>query len=93
MAARRAAGSSPTPETHAEAEPRFEDALAKLEALVHTLESGELDLEQALGTFESGVALAKLCSSRLEAAELRIRQLEETSAGPVERPLDLGDDE
>jgi exodeoxyribonuclease VII small subunit len=94
MAARRAAGSSPTIETDGTvAEPRFEEALAKLEALVHTLESGELDLEQALGTFESGVALAKLCSSRLEAAELRIRQLEETSSGPVERPLDLGDDE
>ena len=71
------------------AAPRFEDALAQLEALVHKLESGELDLEQALGTFESGVALAKLCASRLEAAELRIRKLEEGIDGPVERELEL----
>jgi exodeoxyribonuclease VII small subunit len=93
MAARRA-GSTATPETAAEvAQPRFEDALAKLEALVHKLESGELDLEQALGTFEDGVTLAKLCSNRLEAAELRIRQLEESGSGPVEHALELGDDE
>ena len=72
--------------------PRFEEALAQLEALVHRLESGELDLEQALGTFEAGVALAKLCSGRLEAAELRIRKLEESASGPLERALELGDD-
>jgi exodeoxyribonuclease VII small subunit len=75
------------------AAPRFEAALEQLEALVHKLESGELDLEQALGTFEQGVALAKLCSGRLEAAELRIRKLEESASGPVERALELGDDE
>ena len=74
------------------AQPRFEDALAELEALVHKLESGELDLEQALGTFESGVALAKLCAGRLEAAELRIRKLEEGANGPVERELPLEED-
>ena len=73
--------------------PRFEEALAELETLVHKLESGELDLEQALGTFEAGVALAKLCSGRLEAAELRIRKLEESAGGPIERELELGDDE
>jgi len=93
MAARRA-GSDAKPETgSAEAQPRFEDALAKLEALVHKLESGELDLEQALGTFEEGVALAKLCSGRLETAELRIQKLEAGASGTVERALALGDDD
>ena len=58
-------------------EPRFEEALSQLEALVRKLESGELDLEEALSTFEAGVALAKLCSGRLEAAELRIVKLEQ----------------
>ncbi len=65
----------------------------ELEALVGKLESGDLDLEQALGTFEAGVALAKLCAGRLDAAELRIRKLEETASGPVERALELGDDD
>ena len=75
-----------------EPEPRFEDALAQLEALVRKLESGELDLEEALSTFETGVALAKQCSSRLEAAELRISKLEQGANGPVERELDVEDD-
>ncbi|MBM4334389.1 MAG: exodeoxyribonuclease VII small subunit [Deltaproteobacteria bacterium] len=75
------------------AEPRFEQALAQLESLVHKLEIGELDLEQALGTFEEGVALAKLCSARLEAAELRISKLEAVAGETVERELELGDDE
>jgi exodeoxyribonuclease VII small subunit len=74
-------------------EPRFEEALAQLEALVRKLESGELDLEQALSTFEAGVALAKLCSGRLEAAELRIVKLEQGANGPVERELALEEDE
>ena len=89
--ATRSKGSAAPVEAASET-PRFEEALAQLEALVHKLESGELDLEQALGTFEAGVALAKLCSGRLEAAELRIRKLEEGAAGPLERALELGDD-
>ncbi len=85
----RGKGSS---EATADPAPLFEDALAQLEALVGKLEAGDLDLEQALGTFESGVALAKLCAARLEAAELRIRKLEEGRDGPVERGLELEDD-
>ncbi len=81
MATRRAA-----PEEAAE--PRFEASLAALEALVARLESGDLELEQALAAFEEGVALARRCSSRLEAAELRIRKLEEGGGGPTERDFD-----
>jgi exodeoxyribonuclease VII small subunit len=80
-------------EAAADPAPRFEDALAQLEALVGKLESGDLDLEQALGTFESGVALAKLCAARLEAAELRIRKLEEGRDGPMERALELDEED
>jgi exodeoxyribonuclease VII small subunit len=75
------------------AEPRFEVSLASLEAVVAKLESGELELEQALAAFEEGVALARQCSSRLEAAELRIQKLAETPRGPVERDFDPGDEE
>ena len=48
MATRRAADEP--------AEPRFEASLASLEALVAKLESGELELEQALAAFEEGAA-------------------------------------
>lgn len=75
------------------AEPRFEASLAALEAVVAKLESGELELEQALAAFEEGVALARRCSNRLEAAELRIQKLTDTAQGPVERDFDPGEDE
>ena len=85
MGTRRAAPEDP-------AEPRFEASLASLEALVGKLERGDLELEAALAAFEEGVALARRCSSQLEAAELRIRKLEETADGPVERDFDAGED-
>ena len=55
--------------------PSFESALERLEAIVETLEAGELPLEQALAAFEEGVTLSRRCSAELEAAERRIEQL------------------
>ena len=71
----------------------FEDALERLEQLVRKLEGGELTLEDSLQTFEQGTALIRLCAERLEAAELRISELEQRRGGPVERPLDVETDE
>jgi exodeoxyribonuclease VII small subunit len=72
-------------------EPRFEEALARLEELVRALEGGELSLEDSLARFEEGVALFRLCARRLEVAKVRLRQLEESPDGPRER--DLSEDE
>jgi len=77
------------PDRSAESAPRFEDALERLEQLVADLERGELDLERSLAAFEEGVRMVRLCSERLSAAELRLRQLEESAEGPRERPLAL----
>ena len=54
----------------------FEEAFAKLEKTVGTLEAGGLTLEEALALYEEGMRLAKLCTDQLDAAELRITQLE-----------------
>ncbi|MEN8162176.1 MAG: exodeoxyribonuclease VII small subunit [Myxococcota bacterium] len=58
-----------------EAELSFESALARLEAIVTELESGDLALERALAAFEEGVALSRRCASQLEDAERRIERL------------------
>ncbi len=71
----------------------FEGALERLETLVGKLEGGELSLEDSLRNFEEGVRLVRLCSERLKSAELRIQQLEDSTDGVSERPLDLQDDE
>lgn len=53
----------------------FETALAKLESIVESMESGEVPLAELLAQFEEGNRLLKLCESRLKDAELRIEQL------------------
>ena len=59
----------------------FEAALAELEQIVKTLESGELTLERALALFERGVELSRFCHGRLDEAEKRIEIL--TDRGEV----------
>lgn len=62
----------------------FETALAELEALVASMESGSLMLEQSLAAYRRGVALTRICQQRLAQAEQQIQVLE---AGML-RPLD-----
>jgi exodeoxyribonuclease VII small subunit len=63
----------------ADAEPAqalsFEAALARLEQLALRLEAGELPLEEALATFEQGVALSRRCAEELARAERRLEHL------------------
>ena len=65
----------------------FEGALDELEALVERLEAGDLALEQALGTFERGVALSRRCAELLDRAEQRIDELVRASGGAAVRPF------
>jgi len=53
----------------------FEQALAELEKIVATLESGQAPLEQSIELYERGAALKSLCEKRLEAARLRVEKI------------------
>jgi exodeoxyribonuclease VII small subunit len=55
----------------------FESAVAELDAIVKTLEEGDLALEKSLELYERGVQLARFCHSKLEGAERRIEMLNE----------------
>jgi len=61
----------------------FEEALKKLEATVEAMEAGDLPLETLLKRFEEGTLLAQICQAKLAEAELKIQQLEKTSAGEL----------
>ena len=50
----------------------FESAIAELEAIVKTLEEGDLALEKSLALFERGVTLSRFCHTKLEEAERRV---------------------
>jgi exodeoxyribonuclease VII small subunit len=56
-------------------ETTFEEDLESLESCVEDLEEGELDLDEALARFESGVALTRKLRARLDAAEGRVQEL------------------
>ena len=53
----------------------FEEALARLEALVERMESGELSLEESLASFEQGIALTRSCQEALSKAEQKVKIL------------------
>lgn len=70
----------------------FEEAMRRLEEIVDRLESGELSLEESLALFEEGMKLTQHCSSQLEQARLRVRQLVIGPGGIVgEEPFEAGD--
>ena len=53
----------------------FEEALAELETIVRNLESGRIQLEEAVNAYEKGMALKKMCEDRLAEAKGRIDKL------------------
>ena len=53
----------------------FEAALEELEALVSSMEEGELSLEESLQAFEKGIKLTRECQSALKNAEQKVQVL------------------
>ena len=91
----KAPKSETTSAADSQAPPDFEKSLAELEVLVARLEEGDVPLEEALKTFERGVALTRQCQTALRVAQQKVEVLltrngEETLA-PFED--DAGDDD
>ncbi len=53
----------------------FEEALERLEESVEQLETGDLKLEEALATFERGIAASRACNQWLDQARKRVQVL------------------
>jgi exodeoxyribonuclease VII small subunit len=58
------------------AELSFEDALARLEQIVHQLEAGEAPLEASIDLYSEGQQLKAHCEAKLKSAQARIEQLQ-----------------
>jgi exodeoxyribonuclease VII small subunit len=61
----------------------FEDAMARLDAIVAELEEDKLPLEEMLARYEEGVTLARFCGDKLEAAEQKVRLIAKKADGKV----------
>jgi exodeoxyribonuclease VII small subunit len=72
--------------------PDFERALAELEGLVERLEQGDLPLDEALSTFERGVALTRDCQVSLQAAQQKVEILLKRSGEAEVRPFSVESD-
>ncbi|AEH45399.1 exodeoxyribonuclease VII, small subunit [Thermodesulfatator indicus DSM 15286] len=64
---------------------RYEEALKRLEVIVHELEENELPLEEALKRYEEGVRLVRYCESLLQEAQKKIEVLLKDSEGHLVR--------
>ena len=59
----------------------FEESMARLEEIVRTLEGGNATLDESLKLYEEGIALVRVCSSKLDDAEKKIKLLNVTADG------------
>ena len=64
----------------------FEESMARLDAIVHELDSDGLDLDRALRLFEEGVEKLRAASADLSRAEAQVKLLVEQTDGSFELP-------
>ncbi len=60
----------------------YEDALRELDALVGSMEGGQLPLDRLLEGYQRGAALLEYCRARLEAVEQQVKVLEDGQLKP-----------
>jgi len=66
---------------------KFEESFTRLEAVVASLEKGDLPLEESLKVFEEGVRLSRACMKTLDEAQKKVdvlMQEKEEGAKPLE---------
>ena len=67
----------------------YEDAVARLQEIVSSLEKGNLPLADSLTLFEEGTALMKRCTELLDGAEQKVVMLKKGADGePQELPFE-----
>lgn len=74
-------------ESNRNGEPGFEQALERLEGIVHELESGTLSLEESIARYEEGMKLSRRLTQTLAEAEKRIERLVEAGGRVGTEPM------
>jgi exodeoxyribonuclease VII small subunit len=71
-------------------QPTFEQSLARLEEIVHSLEEGQIGLNEALERYEEGVKLLRQSYDLLQRAERKIELLSglDADGNPITQPFD-----
>lgn len=61
--------------TKTEADFKFEKALTRIEQIVDQMESGEIELDQALALYQEGMELMAKCQATLEETQNKIKKI------------------
>ena len=64
-------------------EKSFEEALNELETIVKELESGSIDLDNAINTYSEAMKIAKICNDKLKNASDKVNKIL-TESGTLE---------
>jgi exodeoxyribonuclease VII small subunit len=70
----------------------YEAAMAELETLVASMESGELPLEASLAAYRRGAELVRYCQQKLERVEQQVKVLEGDVLRPLQADGETGDE-
>ena len=62
----------------------FEYSFKRLETILEKLESDDCTLDETIKLYEEGLSLTKLCYDKLNAAELRIKEISKNQKGDIE---------
>lgn len=63
----------------------FEEKMQRLEQIVHSMERGDVALEESLKLFQEGTELVRSCGELLDEAELQVKKISAAVDGsPVE---------
>ncbi|MBS1983965.1 MAG: exodeoxyribonuclease VII small subunit [Bdellovibrionales bacterium] len=66
----------------------IDEDIKKLDEIAKKMEAGDLALEKTLELFNEGIQLVRKCSKTLQDAELRVKEIIESTSGElVEKPL------
>ncbi len=66
----------------------YERALEELDGLISRLESGRVDLDEAISCYERGTRLAQHCERLLDRTEQKVTQVVVGGGGEREQPFD-----
>ena len=70
-----------------EIEKTFEQAVARIDEIVSSLEKGDAELNKSLAMFEEGVGLIESCGKMLDNAEQKVVSLQKSVGGEAKEYL------
>ena len=70
----------------------FEQSMRRLEVIIDNLESGNVELENAINLYTEGIKLQEHCKNKLENAKLKIEKIVKDKDKISTKSVDMSDE-